>query len=342
MSIAQFVLECNINIYPKIAAVAIASGQAEAYRLYSLVLARARATRGRYIFSRTDLRALGVLSDQQIDRALALGCGVFWFYSPAHRSYRMSSQANIALALGFSGNPGRAVTLPIAAFEGRLSNFKAAVYAAYLAQQRRPTTSRTALAKLFGVSVPTLLAWEKKLGVQVLPRTIVADVPDGSQPLAVALEIEKNRTARTWLQVMGPRGRRIAKRRLMDNTNTPLDDYWQVQEEPGWEEGSEIKVCWQTTNFYRSPLNVAPSGRGCWLERDIKRHSIPDTKAKGSTEGRINTRLGWLPDEYTAIKWQHRRRNRCRPAVVEQVKKDEVLGTWLPSHSALWEENVLS
>ena len=342
----------QVPIYPKIAAQAIKTGHAEVYRLYALVQARAMVNQGRYIFTRAEMRAFcaGLLNDQQIDRALAAGNGIFWSYSPNHQTYRMVSRAKVAIALGFRGNPGRAVLLPGSAFQGRLADWKAAVYAAYLSQLRKATPSRDHLCEVFGVSLPTLLDWERRAGVKVRPRLVMSVVPgeiegpghDQAVAEATSAEIERSRTARTWLTVVGPRGGIIAGRRLMDNQNNPLPDYWQVQEEPGWEDRSTIRFTWQTTNVYQSPLNVAPSGRGSWLEAEMKRLSIPDTDAMGSTERRpapcYDNRPGWHDIPATAVKWQRRKWNRGRPAIVAQYRKVLIVGEWWPSHAALWGE----
>jgi hypothetical protein len=342
-----------ITLYPQIAAQAIQQGYASASRLHAIVVHRARSLQGRQIFSRADLlcfcEALGVLNPQQIDRGLHEGLGLFWTYSPSHNTYKLISQSRIAASLGFTGSPGRAVVLPASAFQGRLSDWKAAVYAAYLAQLRQNTPSREHLGAVFGVSLPTLLDWERRAGVRAVPRIVLsippAEIagPDAqATTAAVSLEIAQHRTARTWVSIVGPRGRRIAGRRLMDHRNIPLPDYWEVQSEPGWEAGSQPYLTWQTTNEYHSPSNIAPTGRGQWLKGEIKRIATPVTNALGGTPvrsaPRCDTRPGWHEEGCKAVKWQSRRQNRSRPAIVVKRSAAGIQGTWLPSHAALWGE----
>jgi len=342
-----------ITVYPQIAAQAIQQGHASASRLHAIVLHRARSNQGRQIFNRADLlsfcEALGVLNAQQVDRGLHEGLGLFWTYSPVHKTYKLISQAKIAAGLQFTGSPGRAVVLPVGAFQGRLSDWKAAVYAAYLAQLRQNTPGREHLCAVFGVSLPTLLDWERRAGVQAMPRMVLSTPPAEitgpdaqATAAAVSLEIAQHRTARTWVSIVGPRGRLIAGRRLMDDHNTPLPDYWEVQREPGWEAGSQPYLTWQTTNEYHSPANIAPTGRGQWLKGEIKRIATPATNALGGTPvrsaPRCETRPGWHEEGYKAVKWQSRRQNRSRPAIVVRRSTAGVQGTWLPSHAALWGE----
>ena len=346
----------RVRIYPIIAAAAIRRGQASAFRLYTVAQYRATLNSGRAIFSRFDLLTLccelGILNEQQLDRALKDGGGLFWTYSPEHKTYKLISRAKVAAALGFTGNPGRAVALPLQAYRGRLADFKAAVYAAFLGQQRKTTPSREFLCEMFGVTVPTLLDWERRTRVKVRPRIVmakpVADVVQGSadyqQQAAAALsdETERNRTKRVWVTIVTKRGRVIAGRRLMDNENTPLPDYWDVQQEPGWEVDSRPLLAWQTTNDYQSPLDVAPKGRGRWLKSDIKRLSTPDVNALGGTQNRPSTSHSpkWHDDTTKVDKWQSRRSNRDRPAVVARYFKHHIVGLWRPSHAALWGEEI--
>jgi hypothetical protein len=359
MSLPQPAQGCNppqIRNYPQIAALAIKCGYASAYRLYTLVQVRATINQGRCIFTRAEILAfcknLGVMNEQAVDRALYQGTSLLWTYSPEHRTYKMISRAKVAAALGFTANPGRAVVMPPKAFQGRLADWKAAVYAAYLGQLYQATPSREYLCEVFGVSLPTLLDWEKRAGINVRPRLVTTALPaeivgpgeDQAVAYATSTELDRSQTARVWLTVVGKRGRLIAGRRLMDNHNQYFDDYWQVQQEPGWEAGSTIRLTWQTTNSYSSPLNVAPTGRGSWLEAEIKRlTSIPDRNAMGRTERRptdswYDTRPGWHDNPVTAAKWQKRKWNRSRPVIIAHYHKERVVGEWQPSHAALWGE----
>lgn len=353
LSIAHSGKTQNLIIYPQIVAHAIQQGHASAYRLYTLVQHRAKSNQGLQIFSRSDIlaycEALGVMNQAQVDRALREGVGVFWSYSPRHRTYKMISRAKVAAGLNFIGSPGRAVILPAEAFQGRLSDWKATVYAAYLAQLRKVTPSREHLCSVFGVSLPTLLDWERRTGVKATARIVMTVPPaqiegpaDLATTAAASLEIDRCRTARTWISIVSPRGKIIAGRRLMDNRNCPLPDYWDVQNEPGWENGSQAYFTWQTTNEYLSPLNVACTGRRKWLESEIKRISTPVINAPGGTQTRpaldYDTRPGWHEDGYKAVKWQGKRQNRSRPAIVVKRKKGLVVGLWQPSHAALWGE----
>jgi len=336
----------GVKSYPVITATAIRSGLAAPARVYELVQALAVSRNGSPFFTRADLIALDLLSEQQVDRALAAGLGIFWTRTPLG-DYHMTSRAKVAVALGHVGKPGRAVTLPLKAFTGRLSNFKAHTYAGYLGQLRRQSPSRNRLCEVFGVSLPTLLAWERRSGVKPRPRLIMADPAnlDGAtgtqeQQAAIFGEIDRNRGGRVWISVVGPRGGIKAGRRLMDSENQALDDYWSVVEAPTWEINAQPVITWQTTNDYsNTPLGVAPSGRGSWLHADIKRLGSPDMNAMGGKPSRSSSpRPGWHDDPATADKWQGRRWNRVKPAIIAQYVKTAVTGTWRPSRAAVWGE----
>ena len=343
-----------IRSYPQISALAIRQGFSGPMRLYDLVQSLAVSRNGRPFFSRADLTSLDLLMAQQIDRALRDGLGLFWTRTP-NGDYHMTSRAKVAVALKLEGKPGRAVWLPCEAFTGRMVNWKSATYAAYLAQLYRTTPSRDLLCEIFGVSIPTLLSWEHKTGIHVRRRIVMADpenlqgaTGDQDQLAAVYDELEANATARTWITIRGPRGGIIAGRRLMTNENDELGDYWEVVEAPAWELKATPVLTWQTTNDYQSPLDVTPSGRGSWLHADIKRLGIPDTNAMGSPPDcgsdddddpdQWRTRPGWHDDPLKAYKWQGRKPNRSRPAVIQKVFNERITGEWLPSRAALWNE----
>jgi hypothetical protein len=322
-------------------------------RVYELVQSLAAARNGSPYFARADLISLHLVDAQQIDRALRDGLGIFWSRTESG-DYHMISRAKVVIALGFEGKPGRAVWLPVEVFTGRLVNYKASIYAGYLAQLYKTTPSRDFLCELFGVSLPTLLDWEQRTGIHVRRRIVMADpanlegaTGDQGQQVAVWDELDANATSRTWITIRGPRGGIIAGRRLMDNANQPLDDYWSVTQEPAWETNATPVLTWQTTNDYQSPLDVCSSGRGSWLHADVKRLDTPATNAMGGHANRLSdgsnpprwmTHPGWHDDIVEAIKWQGQKPNRSRPAVVRKVYRCCVIGEWFPSRSAQWDE----
>ncbi len=340
--------------YPVISAAAIRLGkaQAAAVRLYDIVQTLARARNGYPFFTRAELIALNLLDEQQIDRALRAGLDLFW--DRTSNGYHMISRAKVAVALGLEGKPGRAVLLPAKAFTGRLSNFKAFCYAGYLTQLHRQTPSREFLCDVFGVVLPTLLAWERKTGVEPRSRFVMADPATlkgatGQQNQAAAIydEINRNSSPRKWITIVGPRRGVKAGRRLMDSDNNELDDYWSVTEEPAWEIGGQPMITWQTTNDYSDiPIPVAARGRGSWLHKEIKRLGSPGTMGKGDKSDQqanaldYQTRPGWQDDLYEAIKWQGRRFNRAKPAIVARYMMGLITGSWLPSQAALWGEII--
>jgi len=343
----------KLRTYPQISAKAIQQGFAGPMRIYDLVQSLVVNQNGLPYFSRADLISLNLLDAQQIDRALRDGLGIFWTRTESG-DYHMNSRAKVILALGFEGKPGRAVWLPVGAFTGRLVNYKASIYAGYVAQLYQTTPSRDYLCEFFGVTVPTLLDWEQRTGIHVRQRIVMADpsnlegaTGDQGQLAAVYDELDAHATSRTWITIRGPRGGIIAGRRLMNNANQPLDDYWDVTQEPAWETNAVPVLSWQTTNDYQSPLDVCASGRGSWLHADVKRLDTPATNAMGGhadcesdepTPPRWKTRPGWHYDIVRAIKWQGRKPNRSRPAVVQKVYKRHIAGEWFPSRSAQWNE----
>jgi len=169
-------------------------------------------------------------------------------------------------------------------------------------------------------------------------------------------ELNAHLGPRRWINIVGPRGGIKAGRRLMDDNNHPLDDYWQTLEAPAWENDATPMLAWQTTNHYTSSLDAARQGRGSWLRAEIKRlyalespSGSPDKNAMGgkpdgddSADGPADwhTLPSWRHhDLHEAIKWQGRKHNRARPAVVQKVQKQGIIGVWLPSRVAVWGKN---
>ena len=289
-------------------------------RLYDLVQQQ--------FFTRSDIP---LLSTQQIDHALRNGMGLFW-YRTERGDYHRIARAKVAAALGVA-LPGRAVELPATAFQGRLVNWKAATYAAFLAQLYQGTPSRGTLCREFGVSLPTLLEWERRSGVEALHRYVYVD-PAALTSAAAWDELNQHATARRWVAVRGPRGRVVAGRRLMDSANNPFDDYWQViTDAPAWENNATTVLAFQVTNFYRSPLRVCPTGRGNWLRDELAMGCDPDNIADPPRPLPHPKRFY---DSSKASKWLGR--NRSRPAIIQKVLAGEVRGEWQPSRAVQWEE----
>jgi hypothetical protein len=339
-----------VKSYPQITAQAVKLGYAEVFRLYDLVQSLVSARLGYPFFTRAELIDLELLNPQQVDRALARGRGLCWIQL-SNGWYKMIARARVAVALDLPGKPGRAVLLPAAAYTGRLANFKAWSYAGYLAQRYEPFNSRDQLTDLFGVSLPTLLAWERKTGVKPRCRFVMADPVDikgatGSQAqdFAIYNELVRHSSRRKWITIVGPRGGVYAGRRLMDNDNGELADYWAVVEAPAWELHGTPVITWQTTNDYSdTPVPVAPSGRGSWLRADIRGLVIPDVMGMGKTPDSFDdltsdrqTRPAWHDDAYRAIKWQGRPQNQGRPVIMARYTQAAIQGTWQPSYAATW------
>ena len=301
------------------------------------MLARAQQNQGRHHATLDELIPYSPLSRRTLRYGLAAACKA-GFVTVQNGVYQMQGTATIAARLNVA-NPGRAVAITIKA---DLAQFRAAIYSAWLAQRRDQRPSRAEIRATFGVSLPTLLAWEKTAGVQVRERIIIAplydDVNDDQTRAARAAdEIERHRTNRTWIEVRGPRLGLIAGRRLMDNTNGALLDYWEVQQEPAWEAGARCWLAWQSTNDYQSTQHqLAISGRGSWLQADIKRR-IPDSCGRGSRDVAYRRPLAIrAADEAAALKKQGARGQRDRPAVVECVTAHQVTGKFLRSRVAVW------
>jgi hypothetical protein len=330
----------TLRTYPPIAAAAIRAGYPAAARLYDLIQHLAACSNGRAFFSRAVLIQLGVLDQHAIDRALKQGDGLFWTWTG--RNWHMAARSKVAAALGVE-NPGKAVGLPVDAFAGRLSKYKAHVYAGFLAQLRNPVRSRAFLCEQMGVTLPTLLEWERQIGVHARPRFIQVEPFDGSQNevFRQSVELEHTRTRRVWIHLVTPKGRIVAARRLMDNANAPLDDYHQTLEAPAWENNANPILVFQISNEYISPLDTT-SGRSRRLRTEIRRYTTEADSPADRPGGKSAERPGrvrWFDDQLVMIKWQGRRRNRGRPAViVTRRSKSRVIGRWSPSQAAFWGE----
>ncbi len=324
----------QVKSYPALSAAAIRAGYPAAARLYDLVQFLAACHHGREFFSRSDLTSLHLLDEHALDRALREGCGLFW--TRADDDWHMTARSKVAAALGV-WEPGQAVALPVAAFRGRLSGYKAHVYAGFVAQMRRNTPSREILCQTFGISLPTLLEWERRIPVTVRPRYVHVDPFEGGQAEVYnqSLELVDHRPARVWISIVSPRGKVIAGRRLMDNDNHPLGDFWSVQDEPGWEPGSRPVLTFQTTNEYVSDIPTT-AGRSRRLRAEIKRYGSPASRPGGKPQ-RYPAR--WFDEMAGMVKWQGKRFNRDRAAiVVTRRTQDRVIGTWSPSRVAFWNE----
>jgi hypothetical protein len=330
-----------IRTYPIIAAAAIRAGFPAAARLYDLIQHLAAANHGHAFFSRTGLVQLGVIDQHAIDRALKEGTGLFWTWTG--RNWHMTARSKVAAALGVE-NPGKAVGLPVESFAGRLSQYKAHVYAAYLAQLRNPVRSRAFLSEQFGVSTPTLLEWERQTHVQVRPRFVQVEPFDGGQEAVYSQSVEMDdvRTRRVWISLVTEKSRIVASRRLMDNDNHPLDDYHQTLEAPAWENNAHPVLVFQISNEYASPLDTT-SGRSRRLRAEIKRLiADPDSPAArpgGKPESAPTLRARWFDDRSVMVRWQGKRHNRGKTAVIQTRRsKGRVIGAWSPSREAFWGE----
>jgi hypothetical protein len=345
MSLPQPVIDCNssnaIRTYPCITAAAIRAGYPAAARLYDIVQHLAAHNNGRAFFSRAGLVQLGILDQHAIDRALKEGAGLFWTWTG--HNWHMTARSKVAAVLGVE-NPGKAVGLPVESFAGRLSKYKAYVYAGYLAQLHNPIRSRAFLCEQFGTTLPTLLEWERRTDVQARPRFVQVEPFDGGQDAVYSqsMEMDNTRTRRVWINLVTHKGRIVASRRLMDNDNHPLDDYHQTLEAPAWENNAIPRLVFQISNEYASPLDNT-SGRFRRLRAEIKRLTAePDSPAArpGGKSGSAQTlRARWFDDRSVMVKWQGKRRNRGQPAVIQARRsKGRVIGVWSPSMEAFWGE----
>jgi hypothetical protein len=328
-----------IRTYPAVSAAAIKVGCPAAARLYDLIQHLAAHNNGRAFFSRTGLVQLGVIDQHAIDRALKEGAGLFWTWTG--HNWHMTARSKVAAALGVE-QPGKAVGLPVEAFAGRLSKYKAHVYAGYLAQLRHPSRSRTFLGEQFGVTTPTLLEWERQTGVQARPRFVQVEPFDGGQEAVYSqsMEVDNTRTHRIWINLVTQKGRIVASRRLMDNDNHPLDDYHQTLEAPAWENNANPVLVFQISNEYASPLDTT-SGRSRRLRAEIKcltaESDSPAASPGGTPETAQPLRARWFADRSVMVKWQGKRRNRGKTAVIQTRRsKGRVIGAWSPSREAFW------
>jgi hypothetical protein len=330
-----------IRTYPIIAAAAIRAGFPAAARLYDLVQHLAATNKGHAFFSRAGLVQLGVIDQHAIDRALKEGADLFWTWTGYN--WHMTARSKVAAALGVD-NPGKAVGLPVEALAGRLSNYKAHVYAAYLAQLRNPVRSRAFLSEQFGVSTPTLLEWERRTHVHVRPRFVQVERFDGVQEAVYSqsIEVDDARTRRVWVNLVTQKGRIVASRRLMDSDNHPLDDYHQTLEAPAWENNAHPVLVFQISNEYTGPLDTI-SGRSRRLRAEIKRLAAesdsPAARLGGKPETAQPLRARWFDDRSVMVRWQGKRRNRGKAAVIQTRRsKGRVIGTWSSSREAFWGE----
>jgi hypothetical protein len=330
-----------IRTYPCITAAAIRAGFPAAARLYDLIQHFAATNNGCAFFSRAGLVQLGVIDQHAIDRALKEGAGFFWTWTG--RNWHMTARSKVAAGMGVE-NPGKAVGLSVETLAGRLSKYKAHVYAAYLAQLRTPIRSRAFLCEQFGVTIPTLLEWERQTGVQARPRFVQVEPFDGVQEAVYSqsMEVDDTRTRRVWIHLVTHKGRIVASRRLMDNDNQPLDDYHQTLEAPAWENNANPVLVFQISNEYASPLDTT-SGRWRRLSAEIKRLiADPDSPAArpgGKSELEHARRARWFDDRAVMVKWQGKRQNRGKPAAIQtQRSRGRVIGAWSPSREAFWGE----
>ena len=86
----------------------------------------------------------------------------------------------------------------------------------YLAQLRNPIRSRAFLCEQFGATTPTLLEWEWQTHVQARPRFVQVEPFDGGQDAVYSqsVEVDDTRTRRVWINLVTPKGRIVASRRL--------------------------------------------------------------------------------------------------------------------------------
>jgi DNA-binding transcriptional MerR regulator len=344
----------NLRIYPNLAAAY--SHVPAGYRMYTIAQYRAYHSQGRHYFTLNEIRPYcSGMSDRQIRFGLrqAVKAGLLALRDGV---YRMLGRAAVMVQAGIT-NPGRAVVVP---FTSDLTRFRANCYAAWLESRTNRTPSREALMNTWGVSRQTLQIWERLVGIKVFERIILIEVDPqtAGDPQAAAVAVSDERetycTGRVWLSVVGPRGGIRAGRRLMDNDNTPLDDYWPMQDEPAWEPDCQIMLTWQGTNEYVSPLNRAASGRMKWLIKqadnlrgegpaNLSSHSGCESQednqpAKRHLAKRVTHPVKRFHKMADAVKWQSKRKGRDRPALVDTVLKGRIVSRFLPSHSVLWGE----
>ncbi len=333
------------RIYPNVAAAAIAGGYAVAYRIYVIMQARAFET-GRQFATTNELRPYApTLSDRQLRTGLAEAIKA-GFLTYRNGVYKLVARKRVMLMLGVA-DPGRSVDLEY--IPGNLAVFKAECYSGWHEARYDDTPPRDKIIEIWNTSLPTLIDWEQRVDIHVRARIVSTEIDPPKaggdlQTAAAALADELQHQIagrRVWLGIFGPHGGYRGGRRLMDNNNDPLLDFFRVQDEPAWEDNCTIRLCWQESNDYQSPLNRAVSGRAKWLKEQVKisDHQTPDEKPQGGSDDYdyIEPAKRFL-DATEADKWQRRRVNRDRTVIIEAVMKDRVMGEFHPSSAATWGE----
>ena len=172
---------CDLRSYTELNCFIIAAGLTGPYRLW--LLCRSIDSDGCGVISLESLRAAMAaagLSPRILSRVRQLPqTRHFLTFHPDRIEYR--SLEGVCTALGVV--PGRSVFIPVSCL-GRMEDFRAALYTAWIAGQDEPHISREKLSGLFNVSAHTQRRWERLTGVHVTYNVI--EVATGDQEVAEA------------------------------------------------------------------------------------------------------------------------------------------------------------
>ena len=159
----------TLRTYAELNRYTLSEGLTGPYRLW--LIARALDPKGSGVISRASflytLERLG-LSQRQFQRmATHPQIAVFLHITQHKIEYRSLQVVCTALQV----IPGRSVTITTASVAS-LETFRAYLYAAWIAGQKRLLISRARLTALFNVSADTLRRWERTAGVVVTPNVV--------------------------------------------------------------------------------------------------------------------------------------------------------------------------
>ncbi len=177
--------DLKLVLYSALAPLAIQAHKAGGLRLYVVLQRQARREHGRAWYSQFEIIALYEqlgMTEKQARHDISQARGLFVADMGQDRRdrrvrrYRMIAKERVLLALD-AARSGPAVLLPDAALSGSLDTFCAFAYSAYLTGNRAKL-KREKLCELFGVTRPTLYAWEALASIDVRPQYLRARPPE--------------------------------------------------------------------------------------------------------------------------------------------------------------------
>lgn len=181
----QFIPESNIKIYPALARAALAVGLARQCRWWHILRGVVARQGGWQYFTRDQV--IAIFDAHGVDRRQAYHLfedgGIFFEVNHRRGVVALVGLQRVSEALGC--DTGRPVLLPVEQVSGKVSKWKAAVYA--LAFERKPRNiSRRRLQEETGVSGSTQRRYERAAGVKVERQFAYAKegeevkIPDGA------------------------------------------------------------------------------------------------------------------------------------------------------------------